>query len=305
MAKPKLKVQLIKNNAKGNNARLDTTETTLQKVEDTTNERENSTENEQIKEHTANKYEVIKSRAAGDKKKISKCIILLINLAISDLVVGIDIILAKLLFFITMKIKNRALLYTLAFFRSCLLPTSLTMSITNLLILAILRFYAVTQPLKYRTITRKFLVKICILQWVLITLAIIFHFAFSYRLNGNNSVSSNSRIVYYLITPVLVILAITAFIFTYFSTFNAIRARMTTQESNNMNLNKRREKTFQVAFYTVIAFVVCWLPSSGFRIYERVTENTYPKAGLFLSYFVFLNSVGNPIIYFTIFRKQP
>lgn len=37
MAKPKLKVQLIKNNAKGNNARLDTTETTLQKVEDTTN----------------------------------------------------------------------------------------------------------------------------------------------------------------------------------------------------------------------------------------------------------------------------
>ena len=305
MAKPKLKVQLIKNNAKGNNARLHTMETTLQKVEDTTNERENSTENERIKEHTVNKYEVIKSRAAGDKKKIAKCIILLINLAISDLVVGIDIILAKLLFFITMKIRNKTLLYALAFFQSCLLPISLTMSITNLLILAILRFYAVTRPLKYRTITRKFLVKICILQWVLITLAIIFYFAFSYRLNGNNSVSSNNRIVYYLITPVLVILAITAFIFTYFSIFNAIRTRMTTQESNNMNLNKRREKTFQVAFYTVIAFVVCWLPSSGFRIYERVTENTYPNVGLFLSYFVFLNSVGNPIIYFTVFRKQP
>ena len=305
MAKPKLKVQMIKNNAKGNNARLDTLETTFQKAEDTINERENSTENEQIKEHTANKYGVIKSRASGNKKKIAKCIILLINLAISDLVVGIDIILAKLLFFITMKIKNKALLYALAFFRSCLLPTSLTMSITNLLIIAILRFYAVTRPLKYMTITRKFLVKICILQWVLITLSVVFHFAFSYRLNGNNSVSSSSRIVYYLITPISVILAIIAFIITYFYIFNAIRARMTIQESNNMNLNKRREKTFQVAFYTVIAFVVCWLPSSGFRIFERVTETTYPTVGLLLSYFVFLNSVANPIIYFTVFRKQP
>ena len=305
MAKPKLKAQMIKNNAKSNNARLDTLETTFQKAEDTINERENSTENEQIKEHTANKYGVIKSRASRNKKKIAKCIILLINLAISDLVVGIDIILAKLLFFITMKIKNKALLYALAFFRSCLLPISLTMSITNLLIIAILRFYAVTRPLKYMTITRKFLVKICILQWVLITLSVVFHFAFSYRLNGNNSVSSSSRIVYYLITPISVILAIIAFIITYFYIFNAIRARMTIQESNNMNLNKRREKTFQVAFYTVIAFVVCWLPSSGFRIFERVTETTYPTVGLLLSYFVFLNSVANPIIYFTVFRKQP
>ena len=37
----------------------------------------------------------MQSRASGSKKKIAKCIVLLINLAISDLVVGIDVILAK------------------------------------------------------------------------------------------------------------------------------------------------------------------------------------------------------------------
>ena len=105
------------------------------------------------------------------------------------------------LFFINMKTKNKAILYALAFFRSCPLATSLTMSITNLLILAILRFYAVTRPFKYMTITKKFLAKIWILQWVLITLSAVFHFAFSYRINDNNSVSLDNRIVYYLITP--------------------------------------------------------------------------------------------------------
>ena len=70
-------------------------ETVLQKTEDTLNKRENSTENKQIKEQTANKYEAMQSRASGSKKKIAECIVLLINLAISDLVVGIDVILAK------------------------------------------------------------------------------------------------------------------------------------------------------------------------------------------------------------------
>ena len=95
MVKPKLRVKLIKNNAKDNNARLHIMETALQKTEDTLNKRENSTENKQIKEQTANKYEAMQSRASGSKKKIAECIVLLINLAISDLVVGIDVILAK------------------------------------------------------------------------------------------------------------------------------------------------------------------------------------------------------------------
>ena len=55
MVKPKLRVKLIKNNAKDNNARLHIMETALQKSEDTLNKRENSTENKQIKEQTANK----------------------------------------------------------------------------------------------------------------------------------------------------------------------------------------------------------------------------------------------------------
>ena len=305
MVKPKSRVRPITVNEKTNNTRLQTIERPLQKFQDAVNETEKSIENGKTEEQLTNKNEAIKSIISSKKRKIAKSFVLLINLAISDLVVGIDIILAKLLFFITMKIKNKALLYALAFFRSCLLPISLTMSITNLLILAILRFYAVSRPLKYMTITRKFLAKICILQWVLITLSVVFHFAFSYRINDKNAAFSYDQVTYNLIvTSFFVILATIVFLITYFAIFYAIRARVTTGYSYNVGLNKRREKSFLVAFCFVIAFVICWLPSSGLRIYEKVTETTYPTVGVLLSYFVFLNSVVNPIIYFTVFRKQ-
>ena len=304
MVKPKSRVKPISNDDKANITRLQTMERPTQKDKDTVKEIEYSIENAKTKEQIANKNEGIKLRISNKEKKIAKCTIALINLAISDLVVGIDIILVKTLFFVIMKIENKRLVYALAFFRSCLLPISLMMSITNLILLTILRFYAVKRPLKYMTITRKFLIKICILQWVLISMSVAFHFAFSYRIHGSNSVSSHSRITYYLIAPLSVILATIAFVITYFFIFNAKRTRVTIRESNNVNPKKRREKTFQVAFYTVIAFVVFWLPSSGLRIYERITGNSYSIVGLVLSYFVFLNSVANPIIYFTVFRKQ-
>ena len=158
MVKPKSRVRPISFNDNNKNRRLQTKERPLQKFQEAVNETEKSTE--KTEEQVTNKNEAIKSRILSKKRKIAKSFVLLINLAISDLVVGTDIILAKLLFFITMKTKNKALLYALAFFRSGLLPTSLTMSITNLLILAILRFYAVTRPFKYMTITKKFLAKI-------------------------------------------------------------------------------------------------------------------------------------------------
>ena len=305
MVKPKSRVEPISNDDKGTSTRLQTMERSIQKDQNTVKELEYITENGKTKAQLAKKNEAIKSRILNRKKKIAKCTVVLINLAISDLVVGIDIILVKMLFFIIMKIENKQLLYALAFLRSCLLPISLMMSITNLILLTILRFYAVKRPLKYMTITRKFFINICILQWVLISMSVACHFAFSYRINGSNSVSSYSRVMYYLIAPLSVIIATIAFVITYFFIFNAIRTRITIRKINNVNQTKRREKAFQVAFYTVIAFVVFWLPSSGLRIYERVTGESYPIAGLVLSYFVFLNSVANPIIYFTVFRKQP
>ena len=95
----------------------------------------------------------------------------------------------------------------------------------------------------------------------------------------------------------------TIFLITYFAIFYAIRARVTTGYSNSVGQNKSREKSCLVAFCFVIAFVIFWLPSSGLRIYEKVTETTYPTVGLLLSNFVFLNSVANPVIYFNVFRK--
>ena len=109
MVKPKSRVRPISFNDNNKNRRLQTKERPLQKFQEAVNETEKSTE--KTEEQVTNKNEAIKSRILSKKRKIAKSFVLLINLAISDLVVGTDITLAKLLFFINMKTKNKALLY--------------------------------------------------------------------------------------------------------------------------------------------------------------------------------------------------
>lgn len=91
--------------------------------------------------------------------RISKCVILLVNLAISGLTVGIDLLVIKM-FVVYKGIENKILYYVIGAFKSCLMLMPLLISVSSLMLVAVLRFYAAKQPLKYQSFTNGFIVKI-------------------------------------------------------------------------------------------------------------------------------------------------
>ena len=176
-------------------------------------EKSQGTFKEQLK-----KKKEIQQKIPIQKKNISKYMILLLNLAVSDLLIGVAIIFYILLMFIKMHIDRRTLLFVMGFLISCLLPTSLLVSLANLQLAAILKFYAILRPFKYRSIKNRFIIKICLLQWVLITLPVTIDYTFTYLKHTGLYHSK----FYQVIIPPLIFTAIIALAITYFLIFKSI-----------------------------------------------------------------------------------
>lgn len=203
-----------------------------------------------LKEQLKKKKEEIQQKIPIQKKNISKYMILLLNLVISDLLVGIAIIFYILLMFIKMHINSGTLSFVMGFLISCLLPTSLLVSLANLQLAAILKFYAILRPFKYRSIENGFIIKICLLQWVLVTLSVTIDYAFTYSKHKK----FHSKL-YQVIIPPLIFTAIIALAITYFLIFKSIQYRVAVGESHNVNQNKQRENLLIHGhfFYCVLA----------------------------------------------------
>ena len=260
--------------------------------------RSNLKQNEKSKGQVKNGNKEIKQTIPMPKTQISKCIVLLLNLAISDVVVGSAIVFHVLLLLINTQVNSKTLLFIMQFLISCLLPISLLVSMANLQLVAILKFYAIRRPLKYRAVTKSFLVKVCILKWILITLSVALDYTFSYTIHKK----THSQL-YQVVIPHLILTAAVTLAVTYFLIFKSIRSRTAVGESCYRYRNKQSKKAFKTCLYTVIAFAIFSLPNMGWRIYEMFTDSHNQPIGKVLSYFVLFNSVVNPIIYFAVFRK--
>ena len=174
------------------------------------------------------------------------------------------------------------------------------LSVANLQMVAILKFYAVTRPLKYRSIKQGFLIKICTMKWVLITFSVTLDYNFSY-----DSYTGHS-ILFQIITPSLIFLAAIVLPITHFVIFKSIRKRMAVGKSHNLYQNKQRKQAFKVCFYRVIAFAIFWLLYAGWKIYLTMEnyENYNQLIGTVFKCLALLNSAVNPIINIVAFRRQ-
>lgn len=101
---------------------------------------------------------------------------------------------------------------------------------------AILKFYALTRPLKYRSIKKRFLIKICTMQWVLVTFFVALDYDFSYDSYRGHS------ILFPIVIPPIIFLAAIVLAITHFVIFKSIRKRMAVGESHNLN-QKNPKKT--------------------------------------------------------------
>lgn len=178
----------------------------------------------------------------------------LLNLAISDLVIGTGFMFGNLISLIKMHPHNKTVVFILRFLISCLMHEAAALSVANLQMVAILKLYVVNRPLKYRTIKKRFLIRICTMQWVLITLLVVLDYTFSYDSYIGHS------IFFQIIIPPLIFLATIVLAITYFLIFKSIRTRMVVGKSHNLNQNKQRKQAFKACFYRVIAFNIFWLP---------------------------------------------
>lgn len=297
MANPSSMVKASKNDQGNTNTTRQIVQSSSSKSEGIVNQKENLNKNKNTKEFKNDVNKRKRQSIPRTTPRISKNVLLLLNLAISDLIIGIDVILVKLLLFIYEQDKNRVIFYITAFFHSCLLQIPLSMSIANLLLLASLRLYAIRRPMKYRTVTKKFIIKICIFLWLLISLFIVMQFFFSYRLND-----PDSDIFYVIIAP-YVFLAVITFSVTYLIIFKSIRTRVNVGDGNMRKTNKRGDRAFKVGSYSVIAFAACWLPISAWSIVDQVADQNTPSV-LSLTCLAYLNSAVDPILYFVIYRKN-
>ena len=119
-----------------------------------------SEENRKERENIGNKNREIKFVLTKKNYHISKCVILLVNLAISGLAVGIDLLVIKIMFVVYKGIENKILYYVIGAFKSCLMLMSLLISVSSFMLVVVLRFYDAKQPLKYQSFTNGFIVKI-------------------------------------------------------------------------------------------------------------------------------------------------
>ena len=296
MANPSSMIKASKNDqGNTNNTRL-IVQSSSSKSEGIVNQKENLNKNKNTKEFKNDVNKRKRQRIPRTTPRISKNVLLLLNLAISDLIIGIDVILVKLLLFIYEQDKNRVIFYITAFFRSCLLQIPLSMSIANLLLLASLRLYAIRRPMKYGTVTKKFIIKICIFLWVSTSLFIVLKFIFSYR-----SWSPCLEQYYVIVTP-YVFVAVIVFSVTFLLIFKSIRTRVGVGNSDRGNTKKSGDKAFKVDSYYAIAFAICWLPLALWSLVDQVADQDSP-VGFLLTCLAFFNSVVKPIFYFVVFRK--
>ena len=296
MANPSSMIKASKNDqGNTNNTRL-IVQSSSSKSEGIVNQKENLNKNKNTKEFKNDVNKRKRQRIPRTTPRISKNVLLLLNLAISDLIIGIDVILVKLLLFIYEQDKNRVIFYITAFFRSCLLQIPLSMSIANLLLLASLRLYAIRRPMKYGTVTKEFIIKICIFLWVSTSLFIVLKFIFSYR-----SWSPCLEQYYVIVTP-YVFVAVIVFSVTFLLIFKSIRTRVGVGNSDRGNTKKSGDKAFKVDSYYAIAFAICWLPLALWSLVDQVADQDSP-VGFLLTCLAFFNSVVNPIFYFVVFRK--
>lgn len=228
---------------------------------------------------------------------------LILSLAVADLLVG------ALVFPLTMEFSISSCMYHEDIFcklRSSSDITLSTCSILNLCCISIDRYYAVCQPMAYRTkISGNLIVVMILLSWGVPAVVAIILVGFNRAKCGQNCFSTVvlGKIVIVLITfylPLLVMICIYLKIF-----FVAQRQVHSIQSMKNSNasVSKMERKATRTLAIVMGVFLLCWLPSFLCTTVITFSNATMPGPLLeILNWLALSNSTFNPFIYALFYR---
>ena len=233
------------------------------------------------------------------KKRIkSSALAYVLNLSISDALVGFTIIIAKIFFYIWKCTNSNTarLLYYVA--RYCLLRFSLYVSVFSLIAMALIRWLAVKHPMKHKIFIRKYTVKMCVLIWALSFLAVTCLYC-SLRFTLDPTKFEQYEII---IFPVIVYPATAVFGISYYNIRNLSMRKEANKQANIRKNHSIVDKVHSFAMRSTFAFIICWVPLVTYCLVKYCNVFTGWKNMLHLEYslsvLAMINSVIDPILYF-------
>ena len=235
------------------------------------------------------------------QRKISTVFIL--NLAISDLILGLIIVIVKI--FSLKGLNNEVMAQIASYLRNSLIQITLMVSVLTNNILTTERFLAVRHPHVYRRITKVQRRNICLLVWFL-AIGVILCFCFSR--------SQDFKLRYheqFIILSSIIVLSLPWPIISYTVIRRIFKRRFSQKRGHSLPSNVTpRYATFTdgqrflvLCLRSFIIFVICWLPYAvfGFLVFIKRDISQKSKWLFPLQYSVhiaaFINSVLNPILY--------
>ena len=235
----------------------------------------------------------------------------LLNLAVSDLCVGITVILVKMMLYlcncrvinykgVTVIVYNVLIYFFLRF--------SLIISIFSLLALLFDRLLSIRNPFRYTIVQMKHIVVTIVIIWVLSIGTVTGFYYFSMHILSPRI----SRRYRCLIFPVTIIPAVTVFSLCYLFIFKAIQKQgkqfrnrihpeipdRSRKRSFEMHTLKRESRVARFVGLVVFTFMLCWFPLAVLGIVEANGTILPPTVGNPIFILAFSNSATNPLIYF-------
>jgi 7 transmembrane receptor (rhodopsin family). len=223
-----------------------------------------------------------------------KSTVYILNLAISDICLGIFVIMVKIC---KAEEMNNGLhpKYRL-FFQTKMVYVSLYVSVLSLAALTVERYLAVKKPMYYNMleIHKKYI--ICVLMWLVTILATIVH-----------NLTVNDFEKEYIKTPLVILISAILIAAVYVVILRTLKRRKSRSTALAEGVNQKKtmtkaEKRFlSFCIKSFIIFVVCWLPLAAYGIALAggfITTWKYKDYFDFITHIIaFWNSNASPIMF--------
>ena len=228
-----------------------------------------------------------------------KSTIYILNLAISDIILGIFISTVKILNAVEKK-SGIDPKYRL-FFQLKMIYISLYVSVLTLAALTIERMLAVKMPMQYNMMDYKKKYFVCLSMWVITIVGITLH-----------SAMVNDHQKEYFKTPVIILVTALLIFVSYVVILRTLKRRALRNKIQNDGIgedDKKHKSTFNKAekrflsfcIKSFIIFVVCWLPLAVYGIALAggfITTWKYKDYFDYITHIIaFWNSVASPIMF--------
>ena len=258
------------------------------------------------------------------RRRLSIPLVFILNLSISDFLVGLTELLIKTMFWIGSNhhsFKNKAYRDIYQYLLFVFLRISLLVSVLNLIAITIDRLFCVVRPIQYRTkASRSSAVIVCITLWTISLITMSSYYYGMKNLTDNYTSWRMDLLFFPLVTLPTFPLLSTVYAFIWcrvrkanktFSGGEQFQGSATTRDgrqhqTRSVNGRRRQEHSLLIlAFAVVIAFLVCWLPIS---IYSLLKIFEVKIIAFDLDNIMFVvamsNSVLNPLLYFHSIRRR-